>query len=355
MAGLDRMQQRAGRPRVPLRWEVRAAPMIGLPALLQQLGVSPAPLLRQCGLHSTAFDDPDAWVSFSDVTHVLGLAAQRSGRADLGLQLAERTDAQTLGPLTRRMMLAPTVGAALQVLRRDFHLHDRGAVPFLTDLGQGSVALGYALQWHDAPGIGVVYDLAMGIGLKLLHALCGPGFALQGVALAHSAPRDARPYRRHFGVPVAFDAAQTRLEFAAHWLDRPMAGAQDAVREHLRQAARAHEAGTERDMGERVRSMAHALLMTGGLCESRIAAELGLHVRTLRRRLAAEGLQAQALIGDVRDQFAQQLLSETRLSLADIAQAAQYAEAASFARAFRRRVGLSPGRWRALNRPAGRG
>jgi AraC-like DNA-binding protein len=57
----------------------------------------------------------------------------------------------------------------------------------------------------------------------------------------------------------------------------------------------------------------------------------------------------------VRDQFAQQLLAETRLSLADIAQAAQYAEAASFARAFRRRVGLAPGRWRALNRPADRG
>lgn len=323
MAGRSRTHRQAGEPPTPLRWQARAAPMLGLPALLQQLGVPAGPLLRECGLRGTAFDDPDAWVSFSDVTHVLGLAAQRSGRADLGLRLAAGADAQTLGPLAGRMMLAPTVGAALQVLRRDFHLHDRGAVSFLTEMGQGSVALGCALQRHDAPGMGVVYDLALGIGLKLLRALCGPGFALQGVALAHAAPRDTRPYRRHFGVPVAFDAAQTRLEFAAHWLHRPLAGAQDAVREHLRQAARAHDAGAARSSGERVRSVAHALLMTGGLCESRIAAELGLHVRTLRRRLAAEGLQAQALIGDVRDQFAQQSLAETRLSLADIAQAAQ--------------------------------
>lgn len=103
-----------------------------------------------------------------------------------------------------------------------------------------------------------------------------------------------------------------------------------------------------------MRSVAHALLTTSGLSEERIAAEPGLHVRTLRRRLAAEGLQAQALICDVRDQFACQLLADTRLPLADIALAAQCAEVASFSRAFRRCIGLSPRRWRALDRPADR-
>jgi AraC-like DNA-binding protein len=334
------------------QWEVRAAPMRGLPALLQELGVPPAPLLRACSLPADAFADPDAWVSYSDVTHLLGRAAQRSGRNDLGLLLAERCDASTLGPLLRPMLLAPTVGAALQVLRRDFHLHDRGAVPYLLGLGRNSVALGYVLQRHDAPGTDVVYDLAMGIGLALLRGLCGPGFVLQQVQLPHAAPPDPRPYRRHFGAPVVFDAAHARLEFAAPWLVQPIAGAQEAVRAHLRRAARADDAGAARSTGQRARSLAHTLLMTGGLSEPRIAAELGLQVRTLRRRLAAEGLQVQALMHDVRDQFAQQLLADTRLPLADIAHATQYAEAASFARAFRRRVGVSPGRWRAAQRQA---
>lgn len=354
MNALRRRPSRAATP-ATAHWQVRAAPMQALPALLRQLGLRPAPLMRACGLHADAFADPDAWVSFTDVTQLLGRVAQSSGRADLGLLLGAHTDAGTLGPLTRRMMLAPTVGAALQVLRRDFHLHDRGAVPYLLELGQGRVALGYVVQRHGGLGADVVYDLAMAVGLKLLRALCGSDFALLQVQLPHAAPGDRRAYVRHFGAPVIFDAAHAQMEFAARWLQRPLAGAQQALRAHLDDAARPEASGAPRSTGERARSVAHALLMTGGLNEPRIAAELGLHVRTLRRRLAAEGLQAQALIHEVRDQFAQQLLADTRLSVADIAQATQYAEAASFARAFRQRVGLSPGRWRALNRPADRG
>lgn len=336
-------------------WTVRAAPLRCVPALMQELGLPAAAVMGRFGLPPDAFDDADAWVPFGSVTHLLGEVARLSGRDDLGLLIAERTGPQALGPLAQRMMLAPTVGAALQVLRRDFHLHDRGAVPYVSDAGPGLVALGYALQWHDAPGTDVVYDLAMGIAMKLLLALCGSALRAQGVSLPHAAPRDPRPFRRHFGVPVRFDAAHAQIVFDARCLARPIAGAEQAVRAHLSSAARADDGGAPRSTAERVRSVAHALLMTGGLSEQRIAAELDMHVRTLRRRLATEGLQAQALICDVRDQFACQLLADTRLPLADIALAAQYAEAASFARAFRRRVGLPPGRWRALNRPADRG
>lgn len=343
----------APRPAEP-NWKVRAAPLRGVPALMREFGLSPGAVMGQFGLPADTFDDPDAWVPFSTVTHLLGHVGRLTGRADLGLLIAERTDAQALGPVTQRMMLAPTVGAALQVLRRDFHLHDRGAVPYLSDAGPGQVALGYALQWHDAPGTDVVYDLSMGIAFKLLQALCGSQLRVQGVSLPHAAPRDPRPFQRHFRVPVSFDAAHAQIVFDARCLARPIAGAQEAVRAHLSTAARADDGGAARSIGERVRSVAHALLMTGGLSEQRIAAELGMHIRTLRRRLAAEGLQAQSLICDVRDQFACQLLADTRLPLADIALAAQYAEAASFGRAFRRRVGMAPGRWRALNRPADR-
>jgi AraC-like DNA-binding protein len=327
---------------------VRAAPLQGVPALLTDLGVPPGPLLREFGLPDDAFDDGRAWVPFSPVTHLLARAARLTGRDDFGLLAAQRVGASALGPLAQHMMLAPNVGAALQVLRRDFHLHDRGAVPYVADLGPGCVALGYALQWHDAPGTDVVYDLALGIGMKLLQALCGPGFLALAVSLARGAPGDPAPHRRHFGVPVSFDATHSRIEFDARWLERPVAGSQEAVRAHLSEAARPADAdGTPFSVSSRARHVAHALLMTGGMSESRIADELGMHVRTLRRRLAAEGVQARALMGEARDQFAQQLLADTRLPLVEIAQAAQYAEASSFARAFRRRVGMTPGRWRA--------
>lgn len=161
----------------------------------------------------------------------------------------------------------------------------------------------------------------------------------------------ARPWRRVFGAPVAFDAAHTQIEFDAAWLEHPLAGAEVALRAALQHAARPFDAGDmPRSLGDRARSVAQALLMSGGLPEPRIADELGLHVRTLRRRLAAEGQGIQPMLADVRDQLALQLLAETRLPLVEIALALQYADVASFARAFGRRVGVPPGRWRVMYR-----
>lgn len=337
----------AGPTPAPVRHLVRAAPLRSLPALLRQQGIEPAPLLAACGLAAGALDADEHWLSFDAAARLLRLAAEATGCADLGLRLAERSDPAALGVVARNMQLAPTVGAALQVLRRDFHLHDRGAVPYLTDLGDGCVALGYALSRHDTEAVAVTYDLAIGIGLKLLKALCGRGFVARQVSFAHRAPKDARPHRRFFGAPVLFDATHTQIEFDAAWLERALPGSEAAARAALQHAARGFDADVPRSLGERARSVAQTLLMSGSLSEPRIAAELGLHSRSLRRRLAAQGLNAQALIDEVRDQLARQLLAETRLPLADIALALQYTDVASFARAFRRRIGVPPGRWRA--------
>lgn len=329
------------------RHRVRAAPLRSLPALLRERGVEPLPLLATCGLQADTLDDDDHWLSFDAATRLLQLAAQAIGRPDVGLLMAERCDATALGVVGRNMQLAPTVGAALQVLRRDFHLHDRGAVPYVADLGDGCVALGYALSQHDTEAMAVTYDLAIGIGLKLMQALCGPGFVARQASFAHRAPEDARPYRRFFGAPVVFDATHTQIEFDASWLHRPLPGGKAAARSVLQHAARGFDADMPRSLGDRAHSVAQMLLMCGELSEQRIAAELSLHSRSLRRKLAAEGLGVQTLIDEVRDQLARQLLAETRLPLADIARALQYTDVASFARAFKRRIGLPPGRWRA--------
>jgi AraC-like DNA-binding protein len=329
------------------RWLVRAGPLRAAPLLLRELGVDAAALLAECRLPSDAFDDPEHWMPFPAAARLLQLGAQRTQRRDFGLLLAERCDPASLGAVAQNMQLAPTVGAALQVLRRDFHLQDRGAVPYVADAGEGCAALGYALSRHDTAGMAVVYDLAIGIGLKILRALCGHSFAARQVSFAHGAPADPRPWRRFFGAPVVFDAAHTQIEFDAAWLARPLSAAQAAARVHLQHAARAFDAQVRRSLAERAHSVAQALLMTGGLSEPRIAAELGLHARSLRRHLAAEGTSVRAIVNEVRDELGLQLLAETRLSLADIALALQYRDASAFSRAFKQRIGTAPGRWRA--------
>lgn len=73
-----------------------------------------------------------------------------------------------------------------------------------------------------------------------------------------------------------------------------------------------------------------------------VAARLGLSTRTLRRRLAAEGVTYKTLVDEVRASLAVELLSSAGLSVEDTAIRLGYAESASFIHAYRRWNGVTP-------------
>ena len=128
-------------------------------------------------------------VPFAAAARLLLDAAQATGREDFGLLVAQRFEFGSLGLLALLMQRAPTVGDALRGLERHFHLHDRGAVVYLKTSQAAPAALGYAVHDAATPGIGLVYDLSMSIGVAMLRALCGPQW---------------RPLR---GAPAAWPAA----------------------------------------------------------------------------------------------------------------------------------------------------
>ena len=77
-----------------------------------------------------------------------------------------------------------------------------------------------------------------------------------------------------------------------------------------------------------------------------VAERLGLHPRTLRRRLREEGTSFEAIKDEVRYAAARELLMLGALGIADISFTLDYASVSSFVHAFRRWSGMSPGLWR---------
>lgn len=73
-----------------------------------------------------------------------------------------------------------------------------------------------------------------------------------------------------------------------------------------------------------------------------VAAQLGLSPRTLRRRLAAEGVGYKTLVDEVRASLAVEMLASAGLSVEDTAIRLGYAESASFIHAYRRWNGVTP-------------
>lgn len=339
---------------------MRVGPLRPMLGLLLELGHDPAAVLAASGLEPTAFDDAERRIAFHVAGEVIRHGALRCGREDFGLLVGERFGFDDFGLLGQLMWRAHTVGAALHDLNRFIHVQDRGSVTFLRPASEGLASLGYSILDPDTPGAAQIYDLVMALGMRLLRALAGPGFRAVEVWLPHGKPHQPAPWRRVFGVPLKFDAPRAEIQFAAGWLRAPVAGADAMQHELVQRAVRLAEAGVSPGLPGRTRAAVRVLLMAGDTSAARIAAALGLHERTLRRRLTAEGASLHDMVAQARYEVARQLLRETRLGMHDIADALGYAEASVFVRAFRGWAGCSPGQWRRralaeLKPPAGCG
>ena len=325
--------------------DLRLGPLSPIPALLRDLGVDPAPVLAACGLTVDVFDDPERRLPYRAAAGAFMQAAMASGREDFGLLLGQRFELRFLGLLGRLLWHAATVGEALHDLYRYFHLHDRGGVVYLRRRAGSTMALGYTIVDADTPGAALVHDLVMAIGLRLLRGVAGNGFALREVLFARAHPGDAQPYRRFFVAPLRFDATRSELRFDRVWLQRPAMGADAAGHEAVQcQAAQAAEPPS---MAARARTVAHVLLAGGEVSAPAVAEALGLHERTLRRRLASEGVTLRDVIAAARFELAKQLLRDTQMPVERVAVALGYADPSAFLRAFRAWSGVTPGQWRA--------
>jgi AraC-like DNA-binding protein len=84
-----------------------------------------------------------------------------------------------------------------------------------------------------------------------------------------------------------------------------------------------------------------------------IAGVLGVHPRTLRRRLADEGTTFDDLLEEVRRSMARELLELTDMPMSEIADALAFAAPGVFTDWFRRALGVPPSGWRREPQAAG--
>jgi len=77
-----------------------------------------------------------------------------------------------------------------------------------------------------------------------------------------------------------------------------------------------------------------------------VASELNLSVRTLQRRLSAAGWTYNDLVDDVRFAMARQRMAVPDAPLKAVAAELGFSEHASFTRAFRRWIGVTPREYR---------
>lgn len=324
---------------------VRVGPLCHIHDVLQGFGVRLDPLLGALGLPGDLMENPENTIAVASGAALLALCAEHARCPHFGLLIGQRSSLTSFGLIGTLARNEATVGTALSGLARTQHLHGRAGVPAF--IVKDDIAI-YSLTLESYLSVGAphVHDLAAAMGFNLMRDLCGPGWTPTEVMLPHAPPRNRRPYDRYFRAPIRFDAEWTGVAFPARWLSHRVTGADPSLLGPLQQSVDALAAKQGNDLIMRTRRALYVLVMQGKGSMSSVAALMGMHRRTLNRRLALSGTSISEQLEDVKSHIARQLVADTTMSMIEIASTLNYSDAATFTRAFRRWTGMPPSEWR---------
>lgn len=183
---------------------------------------------------------------------------------------------------------------------------------------------------------------------KFARILLGADARFERLCFAHARPAYAEAYERHFQVPVHFDEPRHVLAFRRALLDRPLEGAFPALHKQAEFRVEQRLSKLPARPGlvaaiERAFEDQPALLGQG---IERMAAALGLHPRTLQRRLQDEDQRYAELQDRARFRLAARWLAGGTVDIETISERLGFSDRRSFTRAFTRWSGLSPSAFR---------
>jgi AraC-like DNA-binding protein len=322
----------------------RVGPLVHLPQVLRELGFDPSAVLAEAGFDPSFFADPDMPITYAAGGRLLAHCAAVTGCEHLGLLVSSRAGADALGLPGLLLMSAKDVRSGLHDLARYMSLHDRGAVVRL-DEDHGVALLSYSIL-GAMDGADLVNDISMLVARNLMRGFCGESWSPSEVLLPRRRPADDQPWRRCFRAPVRFDAERCALRFPAQCLALSPPAANPTLHQYLRREADRLHALLGKGLVVEVRRIVHSTIASPPCNVSRVAELLGLHERTLNRRLQADCTSFRRLRDEVLHDMSRQMLGNTSMRVADVAATLGYSEASAFIHAFTRWAGQTPDQWR---------
>ena len=323
-----------------------------LPRKLEEIGVSPAEVLRQAGLPPGLFDQERILVSTEEFFALYRGLAEASGDPAIGLKLGSEDRVERYDPITLAALSARSLRDALQRLARYKQLTCPEAVDMDERGDECRVQFRWLLAEETEPP--VLIDLCFAAVVRIAHRGTGAAVHPTRVEL-RGAARNRRLYETQFRCPVRFDARRNTIVFRKADLDRPFvthnADLFAAVAPQLE--AELAQALASKAIGEQVKGVLKRLLAGKRPGIEDVASELHLSSRTLQRRLTEVGATFQRLVQEARRELARHYLQHSSLELNQTAYLLGYEDAHSFFRAFHDWEGSPPGEWRARHgRPA---
>ena len=306
------------------------------------LGLDAAAILQRAGWAPPRPGD-DAKVPIDMIVRAINLAAQASGRNDLGL-LIGRANAPHATSLGIAFSAQPTVGGAIKLLAEH--------AAFRNDIEQNEVEQHDALLiWkkrlrpREMAANPYCVDCAIALSVIELRELLGPRWRPDLTCFRRKEPENLEPYRAFFG----------RVEFG-HDFDGVVISPSDAnfpipsndpnisndLDRFLSSQASRGSASSLNDLEDLVMR----LLLEGDCTVPALAMRQGVDPRTTHRRLKAHHVTFTQLVDRARRNLIDSQLRHSDRSLTEMAEILGFSSISTFSRWFKQEYGINASEFR---------
>ena len=277
---------------------------------------------------------------------ILETAVAMSGDTTLAIKIGNGLDLGKYGTYGFALMSCSDMGVALELFLR------YGQTFLQSCSWQRSVSKdGITLRLQQNVGTSYQKMLVTELAFSQIHLQSKLLAArpAEGVRVQFSYPKPA-----HFGVyeqtwpfPMEFDQEHTQFFIPDQWLRQRVRTGDPTTNVLFSQQCEELVNGMA-EVDETAAIVRRLLIHSAGnfLSISEVAGQLHVTERTLRRRLAAEGTDFRTIFDDIKNTLAQNYLRKTSLSVVEIADLLNYAEATNFHRAFQRWNSTTPADYR---------
>jgi len=327
---------------------VRIASLSGYHKVADRVGLDSGPLLKAAGLTPALMSDPEQFVPAEPIVELLEKSALQSGCPTFGLQMARERSISDLGAASVLVVLQPNLEAMLQTICR----YRNSILPIIVinvERHDDIAVIGADLALVSKASSRQANDLLLGCLFKFIRAILGQSWQPECTHFTYPepAPPDRPVYQAVFGPHLQFNDHFNGLTVTLADLYRPREDADPGLAQHAIALARQVFDPEEPTFVQRVQQAVVFQLGSSRATVGNTAEVLGLHPRTLQRRLEDEHVTFRELVHQTRTQLAARFLLNRNLSITEVGEALGYSSTGAFSRWYRHEFGFSPTQGRA--------
>ncbi len=330
---------------------VRAAALTNFVEVARAAGLDPWRMAREAGLNADCLVQPDLKVPMDRVAALVEAAAARSGLEAFGLLMIEGRRISNLGVLGLLTREEPTLRESLVSASRYARVHNESIVQQIEEHSGIATIYEDLLASSTTPtrqGI----EMVVAVTVRLIKVFLGADWRARRICFTHPEPANLQIHRRVLGQTPEFLCDFNGIVCTSADLDTPIASADPVLSAYLREKLQV-ESLVSHSVADEVRQMIMLLLPRGRSSVEQIAQLMGVHRKTLFRRLALEGHTYASLLQEIRIDLAQRYVQERRHSVRDMSLLLGFAEMSSFSRWYKTHFGQTAEQARrTLGRPS---